>query len=52
MIESARVRLRPWREPDRVPLAALHSDAEVMADYGGPLNRAESAAKLDRYAAV
>lgn len=50
MIETPRVRLRPWRESDRAPLAAMHSDEEVMADYGGPLTRAESDAKLDRYA--
>ena len=52
MIETARVRLRPWREPDRAPLAAMHADEEVMADYGGPLTRAESDAKLDRYSAA
>ncbi len=52
MIETARVRLRPWRESDRAPLAAMHSDEEVMADYGGPLARADSDAKLDRYAAA
>jgi RimJ/RimL family protein N-acetyltransferase len=52
MIETPRVRLRPWRESDRAPLAAMHSDEEVMADYGGPLTRTESDAKLDRYAAV
>ena len=52
MIETARVRLRPWREPDRAPLAAMHADEEVMADYGGPLTRADSDAKLDRYSAA
>ena len=52
MIETARVRLRPWRESDRAPLAAMHSDEEVMADYGGPLTRLESDAKFDRYAAA
>jgi RimJ/RimL family protein N-acetyltransferase len=52
MIETARVRLRPWREPDRAPLADMHADEEVMADYGGPLTRAESDAKFDRYAAA
>lgn len=52
MIETARVRLRPWRESDRAPLAVMHSDEEVMADYGGPLTRADSDAKLDRYAAA
>ncbi|WP_397400166.1 GNAT family N-acetyltransferase [Phenylobacterium sp.] len=52
MIETARVRLRPWRESDRAPLAAMHSDEEVMADYGGPLTRVESDAKFYRYAAA
>lgn len=52
MIETARVRLRPWRELDRAPLAAMHSDAEVMADYGGPLTRVGSDAKFERYAAA
>jgi RimJ/RimL family protein N-acetyltransferase len=52
MIETARVRLRPWREADRAPLAAMHLDEEVMADYGGPLSRAESDAKFDRYVAA
>jgi len=52
MIKTARTVLRPWRETDRVPLAAMHADKEVMADYGGGLSRIESDAKLDRYAAA
>lgn len=52
MIQAARVRLRPWQAMDRAPLAAMHADEEVMADYGGPLSRDESDAKLDRYAAA
>ena len=51
-IRTARTVLRPWREAHRAPLAAMHADPEVMADYGGPLSRAESDAKVDRYAAA
>jgi RimJ/RimL family protein N-acetyltransferase len=49
-IETARLVLRSWREADRAPLAAMHADPVVMEDYGGPLTRAESDAKFDRYA--
>jgi RimJ/RimL family protein N-acetyltransferase len=48
-IETARLRLRPWRETDRDTFAALNSDLEVSRDLGGPLSRAASDAKLDRY---
>lgn len=48
-IETERLRLRPWRETDRVPLAAMHADAEVMADYRRLVAATESDAKLDRY---
>ena len=52
MIETERLTLRPWDEADRAPLAAMHADAEVMADYGGVLSRAQSDAKFDRYVAT
>jgi RimJ/RimL family protein N-acetyltransferase len=52
LIETTRLRLRIWRTADRDAFAALNSDAEVMADEGGPLERASSDAKLDRYAAA
>ena len=52
LIDSSRVRLRRWREADREPLAALHQDPEVMRDYGGPISRTASDAKLDRYASA
>lgn len=52
LIETARLRLRAWRTTDRDAFAAMNSDAEVMADEGGPLDRADSDAKLDRYAAA
>lgn len=52
MIETRHLRLRPWREDDRDAFAALHADPEVMADLGGPFDRAASDAKLDRYLAT
>lgn len=51
-IETPRLCLRSWRITDRDAFAAMNSDAEVMADEGGPLDRASSDAKLDRYAAT
>jgi RimJ/RimL family protein N-acetyltransferase len=52
LIETPRMRLRCWCESDRPAFAALHADREVMHDAGGPLDRAESDAKLDRYVAA
>lgn len=51
-IETPRLRLRGWRESDRDAFAALNRDPDVMRDLGGPLDRAASDAKLDRYAAA
>jgi RimJ/RimL family protein N-acetyltransferase len=48
-IETPRLRLRPWGEADRDAFAELNADAEVACDLGGPLSRAASDAKLDRY---
>jgi RimJ/RimL family protein N-acetyltransferase len=52
VIDTPRTRLRCWREADRDAFAALHADAQVMRDAGGPIGRAASDAKLDRYAAA
>lgn len=52
MIETERLILRPWRDEDRAPLASMHADPEVMHDHPSLLTRAESDAKLDRYAAA
>lgn len=49
-IITPRLVLRPWRDADRADFAAMNADADVMADLGGPIGRAESDAKLDRFA--
>lgn len=50
-IRTQRTCLRPWRDGDRGALAAMLADPEVMHDWPAPQSRAESDAKLDRYAA-
>jgi len=50
MILTTRLKLCPWRNDHRTPFAAMHADPEVTADLGGPFDRADSDAKLDRYA--
>jgi RimJ/RimL family protein N-acetyltransferase len=52
VIRSDRLRLRGWRDSDRDAFAALNTDPVVSRDLGGPLARAESDAKLDRYMAT
>ena len=52
MILTDRLRLRGWRDSDRDAFAALNADPEVSRDLGGPLTRAASDAKLDRYMAT
>lgn len=47
-VESARLILRPFREEDRAPFAALNGDARVSDWLGGPIDRAASDATLDR----
>ncbi len=44
---SERLILRPWREADREPFAAMNADPEVMEFYPAALTRAESDALLD-----
>ncbi len=51
-LETPRLRLRYWRDSDRHAFAAMNADPEVMHDLGGPLDRAESDEKFDRYAAA
>ena len=52
MIKTSRLLLRRWRPGDRNSFAALHADPEVMLDLGGPLDRAASDRKFDRYVAA
>lgn len=52
VIDTARIRLRPWRDDDGDLFAALHAHPEVMQDLGGPIGRAASDAKLVRYRAA
>ncbi len=52
MLQTERLTLRSWRESDREDFAALNSDPEVMADLGGPRDRARSDAKFDRFTAA
>lgn len=47
-LHTARLILRPWREPDRVPFAAMNADPEVMEHFPQALDRAESDAFFDR----
>lgn len=49
ILTTPRLTLRTWRETDREAFAALNADPDVMSDLGGPLSRADSDAKLDRY---
>lgn len=49
MIETPRLRLRRWDDRHRDAFAAMHADPEVMADYGGPIDRSESHEKFERY---
>jgi RimJ/RimL family protein N-acetyltransferase len=47
-LETERLILRPWREEDRAPFAALNADARVTAHLSGVLSRAESDALVER----
>jgi RimJ/RimL family protein N-acetyltransferase len=52
LIETPRLRLRPWREADCDAFAEMHADPDVMVDAPGPLTREKSDRKLDRYVAA
>jgi ribosomal-protein-alanine N-acetyltransferase len=47
-LSTARLRLRPWREEDLAPFAALNADPRVMRYFKQPLTRAESDAFVER----
>jgi len=47
MIETDRLLIRPWRDEDRAPFAAMSADARVMEFFPALLSRAESDAVVD-----
>ncbi|KMM86917.1 Protein N-acetyltransferase, RimJ/RimL family [Pseudomonas taetrolens] len=47
-LESARLRLRPWRDTDLPEFAAMCADPQVMRYFPAPLSRLESAALIGR----
>ncbi|WP_374469169.1 GNAT family N-acetyltransferase [Phenylobacterium sp.] len=48
MIETDRLILRPWRDGDRAPFAAINADLRVAQWLGGPLDAAQTDAMIDR----
>jgi RimJ/RimL family protein N-acetyltransferase len=46
-IETDRLLLRPWREADREPWAAMNADRQVREFFPGTLTREQSDASLD-----
>ncbi len=44
VLETARLRLRPWREDDLAPFAAMSADPDVMRWFEAPLSAAEATA--------
>jgi RimJ/RimL family protein N-acetyltransferase len=48
MIETERLILRPFREEDRAPIAAINGDPRVGDWLGGVIDRAASDALIDR----
>lgn len=47
-LRTGRLILRPWRESDRAPFAAMNADPIVMEHFPSPNTRAESDAGFDR----
>jgi ribosomal-protein-alanine N-acetyltransferase len=48
ILATPRLRLRPWRESDLEPFAALNADPRVMEHFPSPLARGESDAVAGR----
>jgi RimJ/RimL family protein N-acetyltransferase len=48
MIETDRLRLRQWRESDRLPWRAMNADPEVMRFFPATLSDAEADRLMDR----
>ncbi len=52
VLRTERLLLRPWRDSDRDPWAALNADPEVMAHFPSVLTRVEADAAFDRISAA
>jgi len=50
-LETARLRLRRWRDTDRAPFAALNADPAVMEFFPAPQSREASDASIDAWQA-
>jgi RimJ/RimL family protein N-acetyltransferase len=48
VLRTDRLILRPWRDADRAPFAAMNADPQVTQFFPKPLTRAESDAMVDR----
>ena len=48
---TPRLLLRPWRDADRAPFAALNADAQTMAFFATPVSREASDASIDAWQA-
>lgn len=48
VLRTERLLLRPWREVDLEPFAALNADQEVMRHFSAPLSRPESDGLAER----
>jgi RimJ/RimL family protein N-acetyltransferase len=48
LLASPRLQLRPWKEADREPFAAMTADTEVMRHFPAVLTREQSDAWIDR----
>jgi RimJ/RimL family protein N-acetyltransferase len=51
VIETERLILRPWRDADREPFAAMSVDPDVMETLGGVLTRQGADAYIDKHQA-
>jgi RimJ/RimL family protein N-acetyltransferase len=51
-LETARLILRPWRESDRAPFAAMNADPEVMTFFPALMTSEESDANSARFLAA
>ena len=48
-LDTARLRLRQWRDSDREPFAAMNADPVVMEYFANPVTRAASDASIDAW---